>query len=174
MTVTHAVATKRLMLESGASPALGDVWNMVKWLSDPEVVKYSEQRHKTHTVKSQLEYVCSFVWPSQFRVILLDNKLIGTMTAHVDTNNSVADIGIMIGDKTQWGKGYGTEAWNGLMAHLFNLGIRKIEAGCMQLNTPMLAIFSKNKMKREGFRSGHFMLDGTPVGMELWARFQHG
>jgi len=32
----------------------------VGWLNDPEVVRYSEQRHQTHTIESCRSYLLSF------------------------------------------------------------------------------------------------------------------
>src|SRR5690348_16598806 len=77
---------------------------LVEWLNDPEVVRYSEQRHRVHTIRSQYEYADSFRFPSLYRLIMLktNNHMIGSITAHVDASNNIADIGILIGDKRIW------------------------------------------------------------------------
>lgn len=87
----------------------------VAWLNDPEVVRYSEQRHKRHTLETQHSYV-NGVWSNPGSWIWLICKptpldAIGTITAHCDENNKVANMGILIGEKTAWGQGYGSEAW---------------------------------------------------------------
>lgn len=164
------IVTKRLILTLGEN-RLPTFWAMVDWLNDPEVVQYSEQRHRTHTVDTQLNYVYSFKPPSEFRVIYWGEEPIGTITAQVDEINKVADIGIMIGDKQCWGEGFGTEAWVAMMNHLFETGIYKIEAGCMSPNAGMKRIFGKSGMTREGFRDSHFVFRSGRADMEQWAKF---
>lgn len=173
--MTDTITTPRLSLKDiDGSPTLSETQIMIGWLKNPEVVRYSEQRHQTHDINSQLTYCCSFKWPSQLRIIYWIEDPIGTISAHVDTNNSVADIGIMIGDTQVWGEGFGTEAWIGLMGHLFEMGIRKIEAGCMDLNRAMVGIFKKSGMTKEGMRKDHFLYEGKPANFEQWSKFKDG
>jgi RimJ/RimL family protein N-acetyltransferase len=145
-------------------------WN-VDWLNDPEVTRYSEQRHTKHTVESQIQYIKSFDYPSRFMLIIYNENIIGSVTAHVDTNNDVADVGIMIGDKSVWGNGLGYEAWSLMCDSLLQNGVRKIEAGAMSENRPMIKIFRKYKMEYEGRRSEHFLLGKELVDMVLWGKF---
>lgn len=142
----------------------------VQWLNDPKVVRYSEQRHRQHTYESQFHYVGN--GPSIFREIHADDAFIGTITATIDRNNDVADVGIMIGEKSVWGNGYGYEAWAGFCDYLFENGVRKIEAGAMSENRPMIGIFRKYKMEYEGRRSEHFLLGEELVDMVLWGKFR--
>lgn len=171
-----AIVTKRLMLVPPPC-TLGDVKKQVSWLNDKDLMKYSEQRHRHHTVISQWEYIDSFIPPSEFRIISAGGEMVGTITAHVDKHNKVADMGILIGDKQ--GQGYGTEAWTALMEHLFGAGIRKIEAGCVDQNQAMIRVFEHSGMYREGCRMNHFILSGYPddyysAAMEQWAKFNDG
>lgn len=148
---------------------------MVGWLNDPEVVRYSEQRHKEHTEESQQFYLQD--GPDVFREIHAGDRFIGTISAYIDEPNSIADVGILIGDKSIWGKGYGTEAWIAFCDHLFLHKIRKIEAGAMNINSRMINIFRKSGMHFEAFRENHFLYDGEPVHMVLWGKFngeRHG
>lgn len=128
----------------------------VTWLNDPVLMKYSEQRLKEHTVKTQLDYIHSMAEPHQYRKITCNAAYIGTISALVDTHNRVADVGILIGS-TFIGKGHGCEAWRQFCQELFKLGIRKIEGGCMAKNTAMIRVFEKNHMRLEGTRRYHFM-----------------
>ena len=161
--------TKRLTLWEYCDP--DDLRTMVKWLNDPDVVRYSEQRYLKHNVKFQEIYIRMIQPPNKFKQIFTKDKFIGTITARVDENNSVANVGILIGEKSEWGKGYGTEAWVALCDHLLNNGIRKIEAGCMNTNFGMIHIFRKYHMFLEGVREQHFLCDNQLVGMSLWGKF---
>lgn len=160
----------RITLEKyGGSRA--DLQTMVKWLNDPEVVRYSEQRHQQHDEESQAYYLGD--GPDVFRKICVDSQFIGTITAYVDRHNSVADVGILIGDRSIWGQGYGTEAWKSFCNSLFSGGIRKIEAGAMCTNQAMIRICSNYQMFREGGRSLHFNdEEGSFCDMLMWGKFR--
>lgn len=140
-----------------------DLKHQLKWLNDGSVTKFSEQRHYTHSQKTQLDYLKSFEGtPHQFWEIVRDSVPIGTMTAYIDHPNRVANVGIMIGDHRVWGNGYGSEAWDGVCNFLFSDGIRKVEAGCMASNSSMIRILEKTGFKHEAAIAGHFLLDGKP------------
>lgn len=148
----------------------------VEWLNDPEVVRFSEQRHKHHNVWSQLEYMRSFVLPHILNEIYLGDQLIGSVTAYVDAKNDVADVGILLGDKTKWGQGLGLEAWRGFCNDLFRRGVRKIEAGCMATNYAMATICTKYGMQLEAQIPAHFLVEEKPVGLWRYGKlkWEHG
>lgn len=165
------ITTNRLSLRTLYAGLVTD--EQIAWLNDPEVVRYSEQRHKKHTLESQHAYV-NGLWAGPGNYIWLIStsaKPIGTITAYCDLNNKVADIGIMIGDRAQWGFGYGTEAWQGVMKWLFETGARKVEAGCMSKNTAMIQVCMKSRMHVDGRRDDHFLCDGQPTDLIYYARF---
>lgn len=139
-----------------------DVNDTVAWLNDPVLMKYSEQRHNNHTVKSQLEYIHSFSEPNQYRKITYNGIFIGTISAIIDERNSVADVGILIGEPFVK-KGHGCDAWRLFCLELAKQGVRKIEGGCMAKNGAMIRIFEKNHMRLEGTRRYHFK---TPEGYD--------
>ncbi len=170
--MTVIVTKRTLLVPSTIYPA--DIKQQVSWLNDPVVVKYSEQRHRSHDYASQYNYIESFHPPSMLRLITTGNQLIGTITAHVDEHNKVADMGILIGDKSKWGQGYGTEAWAAMMEHLFGAGIRKVTAGCMTRNVGMNCICRKTGMTWEGHRERQFIVEDNLTDMELWAKFNEG
>lgn len=163
------IVTSRLLLTKHTNPK--NLKTMVKWLNDPDVVQFSEQRHHKHDEESQAHYIQD--GPSVFREIHAGQSFIGTITASIDRNNSVANVGILIGEKSEWSKGYGTEAWKALCDQLLTHGIRKIEAGAMACNYGMTKIFRKSGMEYEGTLIDHFLLHGNLVDMDMWGKF-HG
>lgn len=151
------IETSRLLLKPYK---LSDIREKhVGWLNDPEVVRYSEQRHKQHTMETQHAYLSTF--PADSRIWLISVKPesalgdIGTITAHIDANNKTANMGILIGEKDAWGLGYGTEAWRAVMKDLTG-DVEKIEAGCMALNVSMMTLCITSGMILEGIRYHHF------------------
>jgi ribosomal-protein-alanine N-acetyltransferase len=165
------ILTERLVIVT-CSEDISNVRSHVAWLNHPQVVKYSEQRHKNHSVKSQFDYIDSIKLPSMFMEIFFNKTIIGTITAHVDKYNSLADIGILIGDMSAWGQGLGTEAWKAMMDHLIGHGIRKIEAGAMESNIGMIRIFTKTGMREEGRRPGHFFHDNKYTDLVQYGKLQ--
>jgi RimJ/RimL family protein N-acetyltransferase len=167
--MTTTLLTKRLILV----PYNADMVTQqhVDWLNDRAVVKYSEQRHVEHTTDTQVDYLRwlnrtnALAW-----LIRIKDADIGTIFANVDMPNQVADLGILIGHRPAWKRGYGFEAWSVTMEHLFSIGIRKVEAGCMADNAGMRAIMLKSSMSMEGCRFNHFLRDGVPEHMLLFGR----
>ena len=148
----------------------------ISWLRNPEVVKFSEQRHQEHTLSSELRWVNSFTGRSCLWAIwTVTGELIGTVSADHDAANDVCDVGMMIGETKFWGKGLGREAWSAACAWLLSRdggAMRKLEAGCMKANLPMAKIIQKSGFVLEGERLNHFLLKGAPVSMLMFGRFK--
>ena len=163
------IVTRHLTL---TSPSSDSVPKVVGWLNDPETMRYSENRHRKHSVDLQQIHILMMTGsPHRYMEIRYGDALIGTISARVDEHNSVADVGILIGEKKVWGKGYGTEAWQAFCDYLLGSGVRKIEAGAMAINFGMINIFRKTGMHEEGKRSDHFLVGNELVDMVMWARF---
>lgn len=145
----------------------------VAWLNDPGIVQYSEQRHKSHTERTQQIYLNSFGAGGHIWLIRDKDRDIGTITAYISAPNKIADMGILIGERTAWGQGYGTEAWKCVMDWCFNdERMRKIECGTMLDNHAMRRIAVKNKMKCEAVRIQHFWLNDAPQDLLLYGRLR--
>jgi [ribosomal protein S5]-alanine N-acetyltransferase len=140
----------------------------VNWLNDPEVVRYSEQRHKRHTLESCRQYWQSFQDSPHFfwAITTVDKEVghIGNINAYIDENNLIASVGIMIGERRVWGRGYGLEAWMAVCHHLLSArGIRKVTAGTLALNKGMLKIMEKSGMVPDGRWHRHCIVEGEEV-----------
>lgn len=165
---TPILHTKRLRLEPFSEDHLTDRY--VAWLNDPEVVRYSEQRHRRHTKITCRTYLRSFQdSPNHFWAIIAPKESvahIGNISAAVDRHNLVADLAIMIGEKLVWGKGYGAEAWVAVCRWLLiDGGLRKVTAGTMAANEGMLGLMQATDMRREGGRRRQFLLEGKEVDL---------
>lgn len=167
--------SKRLTLSSQLTE--NDLGQVVGWLNDPEVVRYSEQRHRKHNIDDQYKYLMAFDPRDFYLGIHKEWKIIGTISATIDRPNGVANVGMMIGERQLWGRGYGLEAWSCLCDYLFKHNVRKIEAGCMSINAGMMKVCRRYGMAEEGRRKDHFLLgedaDGNNIGCDLvsWGRF---
>lgn len=168
MAQSPVLETRRCRLEPFGQAHLTERY--VGWLNDPEVVRYSEQRHRRHDLASCRAYVQSYVESPHYlwAVMARDPALghIGNINAYVDQPNATADLGILIGEKAVWGKGYGAEAWIAVCTFLFrDRGLRKLTAGTVAENRGMLGIMRKAGMREEGRRLRQIVLDGREVDM---------
>lgn len=171
--MTPTIRTSRLSLQHlrKATP------RQVRWLRNPDVVRFSEQRHRDHSLSTQLSYVDSFAGTSHLWGIYLieGGEMIGTISARHDAANNVSDVGILIGEPGCWGKGLGREAWIAACIWLLdqNCGsVRKLEAGCMQTNEAMLKILRGSGFTEEGERRNKFLVDDHPVSAVLFGRMR--
>jgi [ribosomal protein S5]-alanine N-acetyltransferase len=149
--------------------------NYISWLNDKEVVRYSNQRFLNHTVESSRNYLKGFLDTNNIYMAIEDKKtkeLFGSITAIIQINHGVADIGLMIGNKNSWGRGVGSEAWALMMDFLFSqCNIRKITGGTLKVNTGMARIMKKNLMIHEATRKNQELIDGKPVDMLYFCKF---
>ena len=175
MSLSEKIKTKRLVLEPFSEKHFTQEY--VGWLNDPEVVRFSEQRHRRHTVNSCREYIDSFKGTTNHIWTILANDgigHIGNISVCVNTNNNIADISILIGKKQVWGQGFGAEAFIGICNYLTGvLKIRKITAGALSTNTGMLKVMEKAGMVEDGVRRQHYMWEGSEVDMVHMAIFSN-
>jgi RimJ/RimL family protein N-acetyltransferase len=160
------IETGRLRIEPFSQEHLTPRY--VGWLNDPEVVRYSEQRHRTHTLEGCRRYFESFRDTPHFfwALVVKDGPAghIGNMNANVNVENRLADVGILIGERAAWRRGYGLEAWRAVCGYLLGAaGMRKVTAGAMAANTAMLSIMRRSGMAEDGRRIRHYLLDGREV-----------
>lgn len=169
------LATQRLVLRPFGHDHLTAEY--IAWLNDPDVVRFSEQRHRAHDLQSCREYQTRMTAPGRsfWAIERKDGRHIGNISATEDEPNNVAELAIMIGDKASWGTGFGTEAWSAAIEYLlFTKAVRKLVAGAMSVNTPMLSIFRRTAMQLEGTRARYFLWQGTEVDLLEYSRFADG
>ena len=175
MATSPILETPRLRLEPFSDRHLSARY--VGWLNDPEIVKYSEQRDRVHTLETCRAYAASFAGtPNYFwAVVARDAALghLGNMNAYVDAANSVADVGILLGERAAHGQGYATEAWTAVCDFLLRAsGLRKVTAGTISVNAPMLAVMKRVGMVDDGRRMAQVVWNGQPVDMVHAALFR--
>jgi RimJ/RimL family protein N-acetyltransferase len=80
-----------------------------------------------------------------FAVETLEGRHIGNCTCYdVDTEEEEAQLGIMIGDRDYWGKGYGADAVTAMVGHVFrNTELRRIYLKTLNWNRRAQRCFEK-------------------------------
>jgi RimJ/RimL family protein N-acetyltransferase len=79
----------------------------------------------------------------------------------LDWKNSVAIVGIFIGDKNYWGKGYGTDAMKVLVKFIFEqMNMNKVKLFVYSFNERAVKSYEKSGFKKEGVLRQEMFRDG--------------
>ncbi len=148
----------------------------VSWLNDPEVVKYSNQRFRVHSIATSTEYFLTFEGGSSIflAVVARDGgQVFGTMTIHCIPQHEIADVGILIGEREYWGKGIGKSAWGAVLELLSNDAcVRKVTGGTLSCNFGMIKIMKDTGMQEDGVRIAQELVDGQAHDIVHFAKFK--
>lgn len=159
------LTTQRITIQPFTEKFISDRY--IGWLNDPQVTRYSQQRWKKHDCESCRHFMSSFEnSPGHFSALTLtqaDNLHIGNISTSIDTYNQVADIAIMIGDRSLWGQGYGLEAWKAVQDYLLENQMRIVTGGCMATNEAMRSIMQKAGMIPYYTKKDFFLDNGQTV-----------
>jgi RimJ/RimL family protein N-acetyltransferase len=135
----------------------------VNWMNDKSVNQYLESRFVLATEENVKNFIVSTNSNKLnyfFAICLNSNdKHIGNIKlGPINHHHKRGDIGLLIGDKNQWGKGYGTQAIH-LISHfaLNHLMLNKVTAGCYSNNKGSEKSFLKNGFIIEGIFKNHFL-----------------
>ncbi len=140
-----------------------------RWMNDPLVNCYLESRFCRHTLKTLRVYISEKLGDKSvafFAIILKDRgRHIGNIKlGPINNIHSFADVGILIGEKDCWEKGYATEAIKLIVEYAFNkLNLHKITAGCYSPNKGSINAFKKAGFLQEGIRRQHCYFKGKYV-----------
>jgi ribosomal-protein-alanine N-acetyltransferase len=168
---TPSLQTPRLLIRPFLSSDISERY--LAWLNDPETVRYSELRHARHDRVSCEAYLRSFEGTQDhyWAICAQDAALghIGNIAAHLDLPNGRADVGILIGERGAWGRGFGSEAWSEVCRFLLGLpSIRMVTAGAMASNAAMVQLAVRSGMAEDARRLGFFLLDGKAEDAVFW------
>jgi len=146
------------------------------WLADPEVVRFSNQRFRMHTQESAQAYLNSFAGSGNLFLgirLLETQKLVGTITAYRSQSHQTADMGLLIGDRSCWGKGVGLDAWSTLMDYLLIVcRLRKLTGGTLRCNVGMVRIMERSGMHLEAVRFQQELVNQVPQDALYYAKFR--
>lgn len=129
----------------------------LNWLNDEHVVKGLDTVPQPYTMSMLRAYVENILNNENIHMFMVLDKEskenIGTAKIHnISLKNGTCNLGLMLGNKKFWGKGYGQDAYNTVIDYVFrNLKIRKIWELANEDN-----IASLSMCKRAGFQiEGH-------------------
>jgi len=145
----------------------------LSWLNNKEHMKFSNQRHHSHTYESALKYLKSFEYSDSYFLSIesKENHLLGTCTVYYDPHNHVANVGLLI-SPTSSNKGVATSVFRTLLTNLPTLlQLNKITAGTCEANIQMLKVIEKSGMTYEYSCRNEFLLDGKYLDNLMYAKY---
>ena len=137
-----------------------------RWMNDPEVNQYLESRFYPNSMETLSAYVKDKIGDRNnvFLAIVLkeDDSHIGNIKlGSINWIHRHGDVGIIIGEKGSWNKGYASEVISLLARYAFDtLNLHKLTAGCYEANVGSLKAFQKAGFEIEGVRKQHSFFDG--------------
>jgi RimJ/RimL family protein N-acetyltransferase len=177
----------RLTMEEPEAEAKAEV----RWQRDSEFVRLadndpirlsSEKRIRDHFVERRLEKGFGPErYPFSVRT-LADDRLIGFFGLWVDLIHSVAWVGIGIGERDFWGRGYGTDMMKVCLRYAFSeLGVHRVSLGLHEYNPRALRSYEKAGFRMEGRTRKDVLREGRRTDTlwmgilrEEWLALQNG
>lgn len=133
-----------------------DVEIFTEWMNDFFITDYTGRSYSTITLQEEKAYLEKEQNnKSVFAIIdLQTDEIIGNVGLHEINNiNRTATLGIFIGNKNYWSKGYGTEAIQLILDFGFNyLNLNNIDLVLMEFNQRALKCYEKCGFKEIGRR----------------------
>lgn len=135
-----------------------DLEKFVTWVNDPEVTAGLTLFLPMSSVDEEKWFEHAMQRPQEEKPLVIDMKdgtdwrLIGNSSFFdFDWVARSAEVGIMIGDKTVWNQGYGSEVMTLLLRHGF---------GTLNLNRIYLRVYAENKRAIRAYEKVGFVHEG--------------
>jgi len=148
-----------------------DIPAFLRWVNDKEVTENLMLVTPMSCFEEEQWYEGMMKKPRSEHVLVIEVKdkradedyhPIGTCQFHnLDWRNRSAEIGIMIGEKTFWDQGYGSETMRLLLNHGFST---------LNLHRIWLRVYAKNKRGIRAYEKAGFQFEGK----YREAHYQHG
>ena len=134
---------------------INDVEKYTEWLNDIEILLNLQLYGSTISLDSEKEFLIGLSKEHNYSIINLETEeLIGVCGfLDVDHVNQAAEIGIFIGNKHFWNKGYGTEALSLIIDYGFKaLNFHNIILKVYEFNKRAIRCYEKIGFKKIGIR----------------------
>jgi RimJ/RimL family protein N-acetyltransferase len=136
------------------------------WLNDPEVHRWLLAGHIPITREQEEQYYdrqSQAVDSFDFEIhVAADGRYIGNIGLKgVDLRHRHGEIGIVIGDKSEWGQGFGADSIVTLLGFAFlTLGLHQVSIRCHEENTRGLELYRRLGFVETGRERGHIYQEG--------------
>lgn len=141
-----------------------DLARIVRWFNDPEVRRFITVRFPLSMTEEEgwWERLHDRKNDHIFAIEVEDGTHIGTIGLHsVDYENRRAVLGIAIGEKDHWGRGYGADAICAVLGWAFGyLNLNRVGLSVYEFNQRAIHCYEKCGFRREGVVRQNWYVDG--------------
>ena len=134
--------------------SLLDAVDYTRWFNDKENIRFmsaqdcpsfkKEQKKLKEILKNKNRFVFT---------IVLESKNIGFCSTNINFKSNCVNIGLMIGEKKEWNKGYGQEALRAVINYLFKeMRMNRVEICVYKNNKRAVNVYKKIGFKKEGLK----------------------
>lgn len=142
---------------------LADVDYYLKWMKDPQVTRYLMNFNNKISRKDQEKWVRSMQRTKKehsFAIETIEGKHIGSTSLKIK-NKYHWNLGLLIGDKKVWNKGYGTEVVKLMLSYAFkHKTVERVSLDAFENNKAAIRVYKKCGFKIEGLRRKTKYRDG--------------
>ena len=157
------------------APERDDIGRFVKWLNDPEVRDGLLLYLPMSIAEEENWFENMLKRPASEHPLVIeiaqDNNWfpIGNCGVHqIDWRNRSAEVGIVIGEKSFWNQGYGTEAMALLLRHAFEtLNLNRISLDVYESNPRAIKAYENVGFVHEGRKRKAMFLNGHYIDVLL-------
>lgn len=154
-----------------------NIYRHFEWNNDPELNRLDSEfpfeRESFADFKARFEQMVDHPVPHNLDLeIHADNgTLIGlAYVTDISPHNKHGMIGITIGDRNYWGKGYGREAIELLLSYCFNeLGLHRVHTETFEYNEAWQSLVRDAGFTREGVERDYLYRDGEFWDKEIYS-----
>ncbi len=143
-----------------------DLEKSLMWLKDPSINMYLSHNFRDYTEEQELKWF-EFIQNSNNDVVFaIEDKdssfYIGNCALHkIDWDRKSCEMGIVIGDKNYWDKGYGSDAVETIIEFAFQkLGLESIQLNVYKYNCRAIRVYRKSGFKLTGTEKKNHFYDG--------------
>ncbi len=167
--IGEAVLLRALLREDGNETYAG-------WMNDQGIVEYTESRFASYTPDELKRYIqdvrsdpLSHMWA--ICDVGSGDHVGNIKLGPVNTHHQFGDIGLIIGERSAWGRGFATEAISLVCDFAFKqLRLHKVTASMYEENVGSTRAFEKAGFTIEGIRTSQYLLNDHYTGLVMMGR----
>ena len=135
-----------------------DIKKFYVWVNDPDVTRYLSLYLPMSTVDEENWFDAMTKLDQREKTLVIEVrdgdgwKVIGNCGVFgIDPVNRLGELGIMLGEKGEWNKGYGTEVMLLLVRHCFDM---------LNFNRVYLRVYAENLRAKRSYEKAGFVEEG--------------
>jgi len=164
--IADEIRSERITLRILDDSHVGDRY--LTWMNDLDVIQYLESRYSPASLEGLASFVTSMrESPDSYLFGIMSNEtgehLGNIKLGPINSHHLRGPVGVIIGERSAWGRGIATEAVAALSGWAFDsLGLRKLVAGSYTDNVGSTRAFEKAGFRIEGHQLQEIIkVDGT-------------